>query len=101
MNGRVNLQLADIIVLHGEPSAEVAAGRATATLAELPGCALVVIEVIGRGVLLAARPCQRVLVPLGDVELIAVSAYESLLLDAGVLASRSSSSAVFGSPLTE
>jgi hypothetical protein len=95
------LQLADVIILDGEPTVEAAVERTDATLAELPGCALVVVEVSGKGILLAARPRQKMLVPLGDVELIAVSAYESLLLDAGALLSRSASSAALGSPLAE
>ena len=95
------LQLADVIILGDEPTVEVAAGRAAATLAELTGCALVAVGVTNRGILLAARPGQQVLVPPGDVGQVAAEAYESLLRDGGVLVSRSATSAAFGSPLAE
>jgi hypothetical protein len=92
-------QLADVIILGDEPSLGMAAVSAAATLAELTGCALVAVEVTGLGILLAARRGPPVLVPAGDVTLVAVAAYASLLRGGGVLASRSASSAVLGSPL--
>lgn len=94
-------QLADVIILGSEPSVEAAAMTAKATLTELTGCALVVVGVTGRGILLATRPDHQVLAPPGDVTRVAVAAYESLLRDGGVLLSRSATSAAFGSPLAE
>jgi hypothetical protein len=57
--------------------------------------------VTNQGILLAARPYQQMLVPLGDVGRVAAEAYESLIRDGGVLVSRSASSAAFGSPPAE
>jgi hypothetical protein len=98
VNGR---QLADVIILGSEPNVVAAAVRAAATLAELTGCALVAVEVTGRGILLAARARRQVLVPPGDIGQVAGAAYESLLRGEGIAVSRSSSSAAFGSPLAE
>jgi hypothetical protein len=95
-----SLQLADVIILAGEPTVEVAAELAAATLAELTGCALVAVAT-RHGILLAARPRQQVLVPPGDIERVAAEAYASLIRDGGVLVSRSATSAAFGSPLAE
>jgi hypothetical protein len=92
-------QLADVIIRPAQPTLVVAAELAARTLAELPGCVLVAMEVARRGVLLAARPGQRVLVQEGDVVTLAVAAYESLVRGDGILASRSPTAATFGSPL--
>jgi hypothetical protein len=94
-------QLADVIVYRGEPTVEAATGLAEATLAELTGCVLVVVEVTGEGVLLAARPDQLVIVPPRDIMRVATEAYDSLLRGEGVLLSRLTSSAALGSSLAE
>jgi hypothetical protein len=94
-------QLADVIVYRGESTVKTATELATTTLAALTGCVLVVVEVTGHGVLLAARPAQRVIVPPREVMQVAIEAYGSLLHGDGNLLRRSASSPVLGSPLAE
>ncbi|WP_143230646.1 hypothetical protein [Actinosynnema sp. ALI-1.44] len=92
--------LADVVV-RAAPCMSVADDLATAILAELPGCVLVVVDVAERGVLLAARPAQRVVTSPGDVLRTAAEAYESLLRGKGMLDSRTDISAALGSRLPE
>ncbi|MBE1465293.1 hypothetical protein [Kibdelosporangium phytohabitans] len=100
MSRSLGSPLADVVV-RAAPCMPVADSLATAILAELPGCVLVVVDVAERGVLLAARPSQRVVAAPGDVLRTAAEAYESLLRGNGMLASRTDRSVALGSPLLE
>ncbi|MFC5109955.1 hypothetical protein [Kibdelosporangium philippinense] len=93
-------RLADVVV-RTAPTRAAANEIAELLLADLPGCVLVVVDVVGAGVLLAARPTQRVLVVPGDVLRIAAVGYESLLRGEGRLESLADSSSALGSPPRE
>ncbi|TCO50876.1 hypothetical protein EV192_113257 [Actinocrispum wychmicini] len=94
-------QLADVIIHADEPTVVAAADLAIATLAELTGCVVVAVGVAGQGVLLAARPDQRMFVPTNDIVRVAVAAYVSLVDGGDLRSSRLATSAAFGSPLAE